>query len=164
MHGHPYGVCAWIGSGSGCASCVASTNIFILVADIVDCLFRHPLRELLGALEELFPRGARSGRYRHGRHVLLEYVMLRGVNDSLEDAARLLTLTRDIECKVNLICFNAHAGTLFLPSLPAQARHCSLPLILISLLLQTEHHLVDTSACMLVLSCCGPILMTHMNA
>ena len=47
---------------------------------------RWPLRQLLGCLEEHFPRGAMRGP--HGRHVLIEYVMLRGVNDSLEDAER----------------------------------------------------------------------------
>ena len=82
---------------------------------------RYPLAVLLGALEELFPRGAPS-RPRHGRHVLLEYVMLRGLNDTLEDAARLLALTARIECKFNLIVFNPHAGTRFRASLPQQAR------------------------------------------
>lgn len=47
------------------------------------------------------------------RHVLFEYVMLRGVNDALQDAHRLLLLTRGIECKFNLIEFNAHPGTHF---------------------------------------------------
>ena len=84
-------------------------------------LCRYPLATLLGALEELFPRGAPS-RPRHGRHVLLEYVMLAGLNDSLQDAARLLALTARIECKFNLIVFNPHAGTRFRPSLPEQAR------------------------------------------
>ena len=50
------------------------------------------------------------------RHVLLEYVMLQGVNNSLEDAQRLLLLTRGIECKINLIEFNAHPGTRFIAS------------------------------------------------
>ncbi len=86
-------------------------------------LLRYPLGELLGALEELFPKQARPAqRGRHGRHVLLEYVMLRDINDSLSDAARLLALVARIECKVNLICFNAHAGTPFRPSAPRQVR------------------------------------------
>ncbi len=72
----------------------------------------------MGALEDLYPkdrdpRGSDAARGRAGRHVLFEYVMLRGVNDSLEDAARLVQLTRRIECKFNLIVFNAHAGTRF---------------------------------------------------
>ena len=47
---------------------------------------RWPLRELVGSLHRHFPRGSTRGP--HGRHVLIEYVMLRGVNDSLEDAHR----------------------------------------------------------------------------
>ncbi|CAL8466079.1 g5615 [Coccomyxa elongata] len=73
---------------------------------------RYPLAELIGALEELYPKNA-AVRPRVGRHVLFEYVLLRGVNDSLEDAERLIQLTSAIECKVNLILFNPHAGTPF---------------------------------------------------
>ena len=71
----------------------------------------------MGTLEELFPKHA-AIRQRHGRHVLFEYVMLQGVNDSLEDARRLLVMTQDIECKFNLIGFNPHPGTRFRPSPP----------------------------------------------
>ncbi len=44
---------------------------------------------------------------------MIEYVLLRGVNDTLEDAKRLLELTRDVYCLVNLIVFNPHEGTQF---------------------------------------------------
>ena len=46
----------------------------------------------------------------------------RDVNDSEDDARRLLHLTRDIRCKVNLLAFNAHEGTPFLPSTQQQIR------------------------------------------
>ncbi|KAJ9526768.1 hypothetical protein QJQ45_017480 [Haematococcus lacustris] len=59
--------------------------------------------------------GAPSASY---GSLLIEYIMLRDVNDSLEDAARLVELLAGINAKVNLICFNPHSGTLFLPSLP----------------------------------------------
>lgn len=42
--------------------------------------------------------------------------MLREINDSLEDAHRLVQLLKPIQCKVNLIAFNAHKGTRFQPS------------------------------------------------
>jgi len=42
------------------------------------------------------------------RRVTFEYVMLAGVNDSNEDAYRVLDLLKGIKCKVNLIPFNAH--------------------------------------------------------
>ena len=54
--------------------------------------------------------------------MLFEYVMLAGVNDSKADAARFVALASDIECKLNLIIFNAHAGTRFAPSSAEQAR------------------------------------------
>eukprot|EP00887_Chlorella_sp_A99_P001273 scaffold14.g1273.t1 len=51
-----------------------------------------------------------------------EYTMLRGVNDALEDAARLLALTARVRCKVNLIVFNPHPGSPFQPSTPEQVQ------------------------------------------
>jgi 23S rRNA (adenine2503-C2)-methyltransferase len=39
--------------------------------------------------------------------------MLRGVNDTLEDAKRLGALLKKVYCAVNLIVFNPHEGTLF---------------------------------------------------
>lgn len=77
---------------------------------------RYPLAELISMLEELFPRHDKSG------HVLIEYTMLRGVNDALEDAARLLALTARVRCKVNLIVFNPHPGSPFQPSTPEQVQ------------------------------------------
>jgi 23S rRNA (adenine2503-C2)-methyltransferase len=47
------------------------------------------------------------------RRITFEYVMLQGLNDSLEDAARLVKLTRDIPSKINLIPFNEHSGSEF---------------------------------------------------
>ncbi|MDD2270851.1 MAG: 23S rRNA (adenine(2503)-C(2))-methyltransferase RlmN [Desulfuromonadaceae bacterium] len=62
----------------------------------------YPLKELLKACKE-FPLPGR-------RKVTFEYVMLGGVNDSLDDAKRLLKLISDIPNKVNLIPFNEHEG------------------------------------------------------
>ena len=84
-------------------------------------LFRYPLQQLMSTLRELYPKDG-SVRLHHGRHVLFEYVMLQGINDSPVDAHRLLVLTEGIECKYNLIGFNQHAGTRFLPSPPQQVR------------------------------------------
>jgi len=62
----------------------------------------YPLKELLKACKE-FPLPGR-------RKVTFEYVMLGGVNDTLDDAKRLLKLISDIPNKVNLIPFNEHEG------------------------------------------------------
>jgi len=72
---------------------------------------RYPLKELLRACRE-FPLPGR-------RKVTFEYVMMGGVNDSLEDAKRLLRLISDIPNKVNLIPFNEHEGCDF--KAPTQA-------------------------------------------
>ena len=64
---------------------------------------RFPLRELLGALRRI-PQLSR-------RHpVFVEYTLLAGVNDSREDARRLVALLRGLPAKVNLIPMNPHAG------------------------------------------------------
>ena len=47
------------------------------------------------------------------RPLTFEYVLLQGVNDSLEDARRLVKLVGDIRAKVNLIPFNPFPGAAF---------------------------------------------------
>lgn len=47
------------------------------------------------------------------RRITFEYVMLKGINDSIEDAKRLIQLVRGIPSKVNLIPFNEHPGSDF---------------------------------------------------
>jgi 23S rRNA (adenine2503-C2)-methyltransferase len=58
------------------------------------------IAKLLGAL--------RSYPLEQRRRITFEYVLLAGVNDSLDDAAQLARLLRGIRCKVNLIPFNPH--------------------------------------------------------
>ncbi len=43
----------------------------------------------------------------------IEYVLLRDVNDTAEDAARLAELMKNVYCMINLIVFNPHDGTQF---------------------------------------------------
>lgn len=71
----------------------------------------YPIATLLAALKR-FPLPGR-------RKITIEYVLLGGLNDTLEDARRLVRLLSDIPCKVNLIPFNPHEGADFLP--PSQA-------------------------------------------
>jgi 23S rRNA (adenine2503-C2)-methyltransferase len=63
---------------------------------------KYPLAALLKACRE-FPLPSR-------RKITIEYVMLGGVNDTLDDAKRLLKMISDIPNKVNLIPFNEHEG------------------------------------------------------
>jgi len=66
---------------------------------------RYPIRELLAACKH-FPLEPR-------RRITFEYVLLKNVNDSPEDALRLAKILRGIKCKVNLIPFNPFPGSAF---------------------------------------------------
>ena len=48
-----------------------------------------------------------------GDKVTFEYVLLKGVTDSLQDAWDLHELTKDIPCKINIIPFNEHPNSGF---------------------------------------------------
>jgi 23S rRNA (adenine2503-C2)-methyltransferase len=71
---------------------------------------KYNLERLLGTLRENFPR---QGAGRHQRHVFFEYILLAGINDSDEDAERLLEISRSMPSKFNLIYFNTHEGSEF---------------------------------------------------
>ncbi|MFT4699617.1 MAG: 23S rRNA (adenine2503-C2)-methyltransferase [Yoonia sp.] len=64
---------------------------------------RWPLADLLDALRS-YPKVSNSER------ITFEYVMLDGVNDSDEDAYRLIKLIKGIPAKINLIPFNEWPG------------------------------------------------------
>lgn len=64
---------------------------------------RWPIKELLEALKS-YPKASNSER------ITFEYVMLKGVNDSDEDARRLVQLIKGIPAKINLIPFNEWPG------------------------------------------------------
>ncbi|XP_039016786.1 dual-specificity RNA methyltransferase RlmN-like [Hibiscus syriacus] len=51
--------------------------------------------------------------FKNNYKVLFEYVMLAGINNSIEDANRLINLVKGIPCKINLISFNPHSGSQF---------------------------------------------------
>lgn len=113
---------------------------------------KYPLDELIGALRELYPlpqgknkpisssssdqqadsssscsseadpssssrRAASSDDF-----VVIEYVLLKDVNDTDADAHRLLELLDDVYCMINLIVFNPHDGTRFQRSDEEQVR------------------------------------------
>ena len=70
---------------------------------------------LLGALRE-YPRLSNSER------ITFEYVMLDGVNDSDDDARRLVRLIAGIPAKINLIPFNEWPGAPYRRSPPGRIR------------------------------------------
>jgi 23S rRNA (adenine2503-C2)-methyltransferase len=67
---------------------------------------KYPLEELLGACKEYATET--------GEMITFEYVLLKGVNDSTDDAYRIVKLTRNIPSKINLIPFNEHPDSGFL--------------------------------------------------
>ncbi len=66
---------------------------------------RYPLEVLLEA--------CRTYPLPPGRRITFEYILIRGINDTPEDARRLARLLHPIRCKVNLIPFNPHEGSEF---------------------------------------------------
>ena len=66
---------------------------------------RYPIKELIKALRR-YP-------LKKGRRITIEYVLLKDVNDSEEDARRLVKLLKGIPCKINLIPFNPYPGANF---------------------------------------------------
>ncbi len=66
---------------------------------------KYPLEVLLEACRKypLKPRG----------RITMEYVLLEGINDRLEDAARLFKILKGVPCKVNVIPFNEFPGSEF---------------------------------------------------
>jgi 23S rRNA (adenine2503-C2)-methyltransferase len=64
---------------------------------------KYPIKELLDACRT-YPGASNS------RRITFEYVMLKGVNDSLADARELVRLLAGIPAKINLIPFNPWPG------------------------------------------------------
>ncbi len=65
---------------------------------------KYPIKDLLNACRQ-YPGLSNA------RRITFEYVMLKGVNDSMEDAQELVRLLEDIPSKINLIPFNPWPGT-----------------------------------------------------
>ncbi len=65
---------------------------------------KYPIAELLQACRD-YPGCSNA------RRITFEYVMLKGVNDSMEDAKLLVKMLKGIPAKINLIPFNPWPGT-----------------------------------------------------
>lgn len=68
---------------------------------------KYPMKEVLKTCFDYFQRT--------GRIVTLEYILLKGVNDTLLDAQRLATITHGLKGKVNLLPFNPVKGLPYQP-------------------------------------------------
>src|ERR1700742_1657957 len=67
---------------------------------------KYPIAELLQACRD-YPGSSNA------RRITFEYVMLKGVNDSLDDAKLLVKMLKGIPAKINLIPFNPWPGTTY---------------------------------------------------
>ena len=65
---------------------------------------KYPLKELIEACRN-YPGSSNS------RRITFEYVMLKGVNDTMDDAKALVKLLKGVHAKINLIPFNPWPGT-----------------------------------------------------
>jgi 23S rRNA (adenine2503-C2)-methyltransferase len=72
---------------------------------------KYPIKELLAACQRYLERAPRD-------FITFEYVMLEGVNDSVQQARELVKLVRDVPCKFNLIPFNPFPQTHYRRSKP----------------------------------------------
>ena len=74
----------------------------------------YPMKMLLDACH--------AYAHQTGDRVTFEYVLLKGVTDSLEDARRLRQITLGIPSKINIIPFNEHPGSDFQRPSPERVR------------------------------------------
>jgi 23S rRNA (adenine2503-C2)-methyltransferase len=65
---------------------------------------KYPLSELMASCKKFFSEHKR-------RKVTFEYTMLRGINDTPQDAYQLVHLLSELPCKLNLIPFNPFPNT-----------------------------------------------------
>ncbi len=73
---------------------------------------KYPIAELMAACRS-YPLPPR-------RKITIEYILMRGINDSLNEARQLTRLLRPVKAKINLIPFNEHSGSEFRRPDPAR--------------------------------------------
>jgi 23S rRNA (adenine2503-C2)-methyltransferase len=90
--------------------CMLAISLHAVTDELRDKLVplnrKYPLRELLDACRN-YPGLSNA------RRITFEYVMLKGVNDSLADARALVRLIKGIPAKINLIPFNPWPGSAY---------------------------------------------------
>ena len=88
--------------------CMLAVSLHAVRDDLRDTLVplnrKYPIKELLEACRN-YPGVSNA------RRITFEYVMLKGVNDSLSDAKELVRLLKGIPAKINLIPFNPWPGS-----------------------------------------------------
>ena len=102
------GVVSHIARAGAEIGCMLAVSLHAVRDDLRDTLVplnrKYPIAELLAACRN-YPGVSNA------RRITFEYVMLKGVNDSLADARALVKLLKGIPAKINLIPFNPWPGT-----------------------------------------------------
>lgn len=75
-----------------------------LRSEIIPLNEKYPIAELLAACKRYVDVDQR-------RHITIEYVMLDGINDSVQDGKDLIRILKGLPTKINLIPFNPFPGT-----------------------------------------------------
>ncbi len=83
--------------------------------EIVPINKKYPLKELMAACNRYLEKAPRD-------FVTFEYVMLDGVNDTVEHAHQLLDVIKNVPCKLNLIPFNPFPNSGYETSKPSHIR------------------------------------------
>jgi 23S rRNA (adenine2503-C2)-methyltransferase len=83
--------------------------------EIVPINKKYPLKELMAACNRYLVKAPRD-------FVTFEYVMLDGINDTVEHAKQLLNVIKDVPCKLNLIPFNPFPNSGYETSMPSHIR------------------------------------------
>jgi len=93
------------GSEIGCSLAISLHAVRDDLRDVLVPLNRkYPIKDVLQACRD-YPGASNA------RRITLEYVMLKGVNDSLAEAKELVRLLKGIPAKINLIPFNPWPGS-----------------------------------------------------
>jgi 23S rRNA (adenine2503-C2)-methyltransferase len=102
------GVIPNIGRTGAEIGCMLAVSLHAVRDDLRDELVplnrKYPIRQLLDACRN-YPGVSNAKR------ITFEYVMLKGVNDSIDDAKALVRLLKGIPAKINLIPFNPWPGS-----------------------------------------------------
>lgn len=111
---------------------------------------KYPIADIMSFCREY----SKKSRYR----ITFEYILMRGINDSMEDAKKLVSLLRGVNAKVNLISYNPHEGSPFKAPDPSTAQNLSDYL--------REHHIqsnVRKSRGQEIMAACGQLAVMGGN-
>ena len=73
--------------------------------EIVPINNKYPIKSLIQSCKDYLDC------FENKRNITIEYILIDGVNDSIEHASKLTKLLSDISCKINLIPFNSFPGS-----------------------------------------------------